>query len=157
MTRSTTSEAPQQLTAPPIELKQLEVFLGSWKADGEAKPGSPEAGRMRTADTYEWYHGGFFMIDRGELRVDDNEPDKHVWMFGFDPSTGLYPIHAFDSRGNYRLYQASVENRTWTFTGEWERARIVFSEDGQRFTADWEFTVDGSRWAPLCHITAIRG
>jgi hypothetical protein len=49
-----------------------------------------------------------------------------------------------------------VEGRTWTYAGEWERAKIVFSEDRQRFVADWEFTKDGSEWAPLCHITAVR-
>ena len=155
-TTETTKAPPAQRDAPPAELKELNVFLGSWKADGEAMPGTPTPGRMRTADTYEWYPGGFFLIARGELRLDEDAPDKHLWIFGYDPVTGSYPIHTFDGRGNYRLYQARVEGRTWTYTGEWERARIVFKEDGRSFVADWEFTKDGSQWSPLCHVTAVR-
>ncbi|MEP6920335.1 MAG: DUF1579 family protein [bacterium] len=138
---------------PAPELKRLEMFIGKWKAEGTSMP---EFGRMITEDSYEWFPGGFFLINNGHLQIDDGAPAKHMWIFGYDEASNAYSIHAFDSGGNFRVYQASVHDCTWTFTGAWERATIVFGDDGNTFRARWDISKDGASWDPLCDVVAKR-
>jgi hypothetical protein len=97
-----------------------------------------------------------FLLNRGELQVADNESVQHLWIFGYDASRGTYVIHAVDGQGNFREYQARVRDRVWTIAGQWERARLEFSPDGNSFTAHWDISKDGSTWTPLCDVTATK-
>jgi hypothetical protein len=154
------SYQPSQLSEPPgkpgAEHKRLEVFLGKWKAQGTAAPGSPSPGRMRTEDSYEWFPGNFFLVNRGHLQVNDDPAAPHIWIFGYDAPNDSYFIHAFDSLGDFRVYRLTVHDRTWTYVGDWERAILTFSEDGQGYSAHWEHTKDGSSWQTLCDVKAIK-
>lgn len=154
-TATSVLDAPEQ-TAPALELQQLEVFVGKWVGEGDSLPDSPNPGRMSTVDTYEWLPGGFFLVGRGEQHVLGTEPAQHLWVFGYDPPSRTYLIRAFDSQGSFRLYRASVRDRTWTLTGQWERATLVFGPDGKSFRADWELSKDGDTWLPLCELQVTR-
>ena len=151
---------PTQLAQSPgkpgPEHSRLDVFLGTWKAEGTAAPGSPSPGRMRTEDTYEWFPGSFFMVQSGTLQINDEKPAPHMWILGYDAPNECYFVHAFDSLGDFRVYRLTVRDRTWTYVGEWERATLTFSEDGRSYTAHWEQTKDGSQWQVLCDITGNR-
>jgi hypothetical protein len=150
------ADAPDRPPAPAPELKRLEAFAGTWKGEGESLPDAPLPGRMTSTDNYEWLPGGFFLVNRGELCVEGHEPIQHLWMFGYDASSHHYLIRTFDGQGNFRIYQGSVRDRTWIFTGQWERATLQFTEDGDRFTAHWELSRDGETWLPLCEMTVTK-
>ena len=154
------SYQPSQLAHTPDKPssahKRLEVFLGTWKADGIAAPNSPSPGRMRTEDTYEWLPGaGFFLVQRGHLQINDEKPTQHIWILGYDAPNDTYFVNAFDGIGDYRIYRLSLHERTWMYSGEYERGTLTFGEDGRSFRAFWEQTKDGSNWEPLCDIKAV--
>ena len=142
--------------APPEEIRRLECFLGSWRAEGESKPSAPIPGPLTAADTYEWFPGGHFLVDQGELHVIGHPRTPHLWVFGYDPERAVYPIHAFDADGHFRQYEATVHDRIWAITGQWERGTLEFDARGDRYTARWEFTKDGKTWLPLCEMAARR-
>ena len=62
-----------------------------------------------------------------------------------------------DNLGFARTYRVTQpDENVWAFDGEWERARMVFGNDGRSLTIDWELTQDGSTWLPLCHLDATK-
>ena len=50
-----------------------------------------------------------------------------------------------------------VDGLVWTLTAQLERARIQFSEDGDRQTVLWEWRPFDDEWLPLCDRVNIRG
>jgi hypothetical protein len=136
--------------------KQMEMFLGSWKAEGTAGTESPSPGRMRTEDHYAWYDGGHYLIDHGLLQVNDDPAAPHIWVMGYDEPNECYFVQAFDSVGDYRLYRVTLQGRTWSYTGEWERAQVTFDADGNGYRAIWEQTKDGTTWHNLCDVRGTK-
>ncbi|WP_309672281.1 hypothetical protein [Gemmatimonas sp.] len=53
---------------------------------------------------------------------------------GVDADTGHYFARTFENHGFYRHYDVHFDRRLWSITGERERARIEFSEDGNTQT-----------------------
>ena len=74
---------------------------------------------------------------------------------GVDARTGRHFARTFENHGFYRHYEVVVEGKVWTVTGETERARIQFSEDGKTQTITWEWR-PGGQWLPLCDRVARR-
>jgi hypothetical protein len=74
---------------------------------------------------------------------------------GVDARTGKYVARSFENHGFYRHYEVECDGRAWTFSGEFERARIVFSTDGRQQTITWEWR-PADRWLPLCDRVAVR-
>jgi hypothetical protein len=158
--RSTSPELIAQAPAEPKpgpEHKRLDAFVGKWNVEGKNKEGAPVAAgaKVTAVQTYEWMPGGFFLVHREFARFGDVE-HKTMTIIGYDPSSQTYPVHFFDNLGYYRVYQARVHDRTWTFTGQYERATIVFGADGNTFKSTWERSSDGSNWLPLCELKGTK-
>jgi len=146
-----------QPSEPGAEHKRLEVFIGKWIAEGVNMEGSPIPGsKITEVESYEWQTGEFFLLHRGELRPADLEPFNYLQVIGYDVSSQTYPVYYFDSQNNFRKSEVTVYDNTWTFTGEYERASFVFSDDGSTITQHWEISRDGSNWLPLCEKTATK-
>lgn len=91
-----TTEAPEPPPAPPPELALLQGLAGTWNAEGVSLPDAPITGGMTTTDTYEWLPGGYFLVNRGQVQVAGHQAVPHLWIIGFDPDAGSYPVRAFD-------------------------------------------------------------
>ena len=131
----------------------MEIFVGKWNTEGqvEASPSSP-ATKIIGTDTYEWQHGGFFLIHRVDVRIGDEKVEA-IEIIGYDASSQTYPMRSFDSQGNFVTMQASVsDDGIWTFTGESERSTLVVSDDDNTMTAHWERSDDGSNWLPWMDV-----
>ena len=74
---------------------------------------------------------------------------------GVDDRARDYFARTFENHGFYRNYRVTVDGRVWTWSGDTERARIEFSEDGRTQTIVWEWKPK-SEWLPLCDRTAVR-
>jgi hypothetical protein len=157
----TTSDAE----APPTRGTQheaLAAFLGQWTATGttfgtpkqttDDPKGNPEPWESTLTAT--WYTGEFFLVQDERAKSGGN-PFDTISILGVDAKTGRYFARAFENHGFYRHYDVSRAGRVWTFTGETERARIEFSEDGDRQTITWEWRPE-DRWMPLCDRVAVR-
>jgi hypothetical protein len=157
----TTSDAEAPPTRGP-QHEALAVFLGRWTATGNSfgtpkqtvddPKGSPE--RWTSTLTATWYSGEFFLV-QDERAISGANPFDTISVMGVDAKTDRYFARAFENHGFYRHYDVSRAGRVWTFTGETERARIEFSEDGRQQMITWEWR-PGDRWLPLCDRVAIR-
>jgi hypothetical protein len=67
-----------------------------------------------------------------------------------------YISHAFENHGHYRRYGVAVDGNVWTLSGDLERCRIKFSEEGNRQTVSWEWRAVGDQWLPLCDRVNVR-
>jgi hypothetical protein len=140
----------------------LAVFLGQWRAEGESygssnqPPEDPKSAAEPWTSTHtgEWHTGAFFLI-QDERAVVGGKPFDTLSVLGVDAKTGRYFARAFENHGFYRHYDVAVDSRVWTLTGETERARIQFGEDGKTQTITWEWRPK-HRWLPLCDRVARR-
>jgi len=120
---------------PNPALKRLEKLVGVWKIEG----GTLDSNRNNISGqvTIEWLPGGFFMMQRGEIAV--NEFKVHaletIW---YDPSTKVFPSYVYsDVAGFPSRYYWDVRGNVvkhWTkgakYSGE-------FSEDGNTLSGGW--------------------
>lgn len=151
--------------APPTRGAQhdrLAVFLGRWRATGKSygspkQPADdPKSAAVAWASTHEgrWHSGQFFLV-QDEHATTGGHPFDTLSIMGVDAQTGRTFAQTFENHGFARRYDVSVEGRIWTFSGEFERARIELSEDGRKQTITWEWRPH-DRWLPLCDRVAVR-
>ena len=59
---------------------------------------------------FEWMEGGQFLVERTE--APDPAPDSLI-VIAFDPDTGAYRQHYFDTRGVARIYAMTFDGQEW--------------------------------------------
>ena len=142
--------------------EKLNVFIGKWRAGGEsyavgqtkkAPRGSVE--KWVSDESYEWLPGQFFVIQRWDAKTGAN-PFKGIAIISFDAGTGNYITRSYENHGFIRDYVTKVDGDTWTFSGDTERARIEFMDDGKTQKIAWEWRQPGEDWLPLCDRVAQR-
>lgn len=151
---ATDPHAPRALQ--PLHRK-LEAFIGRWSVSGrnaDTAPGAPNS-PIRGENHFEWVLGQFFMV--GRFRH-DNATGSHsgVSLLGVDEDGGALFAHNFDNLGYERRYALSIEGGVWRFVGRFERATLVFGQDGRSYEETWELSKDGERFAPLCEMHATK-
>ena len=140
----------------------LSVFLGEWRAEGMSFGGTDQSGDDPKANgvlwvsthSARWHTGDFFLIQDERARI-GGKPFDTLSVMGVKPDTDNYIARTFENHGFYRHYALSVDDRTWLLEGETERARTVFSADGNPQTITWDWLRDG-KWLPLCDRVATR-
>jgi hypothetical protein len=144
------------MTPPNPELERLSVFIGRWLTEGEtvAEPGTPAASIV-ASDVYQWAPGGRFLVHPAYGRVGSASVGG-LEVIGYDPSTGQFQTHFFDSEGNTARETLSCRDGVWTWQGGRVRCRGVFSDDGRTLTAHHERSDDGEHWRPSMTVTLRR-
>ena len=144
------------------EHRHLEAFVGTWRAEGQSFGRNQDAANPRanpepwmSHELTEWHPGRFFIIQREDAMVGDQPLNTHA-IIGYDALAGEFVVHAFENHGFANRYALRRENRTWTLSGERERATIEFSEDGRRQTVRWEWRPFDDQWLPLCDRTNVK-
>ena len=151
--------------------RPLERLVGTWatEATHPALPGVVVHGRA----VLEWLEGERFLIHRARTdhpdfpdsisiigatdqdRVDD-QPDHGP---GLDTDATL-SMHYFDSRGVFRVYDASVDDETWRIwrdaPGFSQRFTGAFSDGGDTIDGHWQLCRDGIQWDDDLAITYRR-
>ncbi len=110
-------------------LERLGIFTGEWAleasfpadapAAAQEPPGPQQAGGETGSgapSVFEWALDGRFLMQRTEVRL-PGAPDS-LAIVSFDPGTGAYTQHYFDSRGVTRLYAMSFADGTWEASGK---------------------------------------
>jgi hypothetical protein len=140
----------------------LAVFLGDWRAEGISFGGTDQSGVDPRANgvpwtsthTARWHTGDFFLIQDERAQI-GGAPFDTLTVMGVEPGDKGYFTRTFENHGFYRQYALSVDGLTWLLEGETERARTVFSADGNTQTITWEW-LRGGKWLPLCDRVATR-
>ena len=109
--------------------------------------------------SFEWLEGRTFLIQRWAIEM-PAAPDG-IAIIGSGGGPGTFRQHYFDSRGVHRVYEMTLEDRTWRL---WRDATNPFpqrftgtlSEDGDLITARWEKAEDGSTWTTDFDLTYRR-
>jgi hypothetical protein len=145
------------IAKPGPEHKRLDAFAGTWRMRGRAYD-SPfgKAADVSAVQMYEWLPGGMFLIHRLEGRLGD-APMACIEIIGVESGSGRYFAHTFYNDGNANLWRVREQDGGWEFSGEWKiesdtyraRCRITFDDGGDRRTAKWEYSRDGSSWKPF--------
>ena len=138
---------------PPAENVRLDVLVGRWRSEGRTVDAEP-AIEIGGFDTYEWLAGGFFLVHRVDVRMNDDKVEVIELIGPYDPVGRNYPARSFDNHGNFVTMHASVDDDgVWTFAGPTERATLVVT--GDTMTARWERVADNdpSSWQHWMDMT----
>ena len=134
-------------------LQRLEAFVGEWVM---TIPSQGET--LRGQVTFEWGEEGAFLVQRANIKVPETAPAEWVSqspfptvaIIGLDDASESFAMLYADARGVFRVYQMSLEGGTWRIwrdtPGFAQRFTGTFSPDGNKITAAWEKSGDGSRW-----------
>ena len=156
------------MTKSPL-LKPLERLVGSWttEATHPAMPGVVVRGTV----VVEWLEGEQFLLHRARTdhadfpdalsvigddeqdRADDAAPAR-------DHGEPRLSMHYFDSRGVFRLYQASADEQAWRFwrdsPGFSQRFTGTFADGGDTIVGVSQLREDDDRWNDDLKITYRR-
>ena len=133
----------------------LEVLAGEWEVSAVVD------GRTvtKTRQSFEWIADGAFLLGHAETEIADDAPQ--VWkdnaprsasvVIGRDDRSGRYGYLYVDSREVRRVYEMSLDDRTWRIWGRageafFQRFVGTFSDDGQTIESRWERSSDAENW-----------
>jgi hypothetical protein len=157
----------------PASLDRLDALTGEWEMAatfeagrlGPAIPASTSPASTSPASTsrggrttFGWLAGGFFLIQRFSTEQPGAPSGIAVIGLGTEPDT--FVQHYYDSRGVARVYQMTLDGRTWKLCREapgfWQRYTGVISGDGGTITGAWEASADGREWRHDFGLTYIK-
>ena len=137
-----TLETPHAPAGPNPDLKSLERLVGTWK----------ESGGIEGEVTYEWMEGGFFLIQRVDLRqhgqrIEGIEIIGHLQPFGEEPSRDIQSRFYSLLDGMTLDYTYEADRNSLTIWGG-ERGSPAyykgeFSDDGNTLAGAWVFPGGG--------------
>ena len=133
---------------------RLGALAGRWKVQGDvAATEHGTALRWTSEEAAEWLPGECFLVLRWDARVGDRDFDGMA-VFGCDAHEGYFATF-YDNAGHHPTYLITIDDCTWTLTGEEQRATYEFAADGESIRIRWE-TKGKEGWQPLCDLRAER-
>jgi hypothetical protein len=151
-------------------LEHLNRLVGTWTTEA-THPAMPGVVVHGTA-VIEWLEGARFLIHRARSEHPDF-PDS-ISIIGFTDRDRVDPsddgplaatesrlcMHYFDSRGVFRVYEVSVDDKVWrcwrNAPGFSQRFAGAFAEGGDMISGSWEMSPDDVRWDDDLRITYRR-
>ena len=147
-------------SARTAALARLEPLVGEWAIETTlAAPGTVHA-----RSVFEWALGGQFLLQRSTIDLPE-APDS-LCVVAFEPGTGEFTQHYFDSRGVVRIYAMTFSDGRWTLRRETadftplpfsQRFTAELEDDGSAIRGRWERTEPGgSEYALDFELTYVR-
>lgn len=148
--------AAAQMEIPKApELKNLDVFVGSWKLQGEMKPGpgSP-GGNMTETETCKWMDGGYFLVCNVDYKSTMGNGSGTSYL-SYDANQKMYTYDAFNSGGEAEHSKGTLEGETWTWSSEEKmggqsmKAHFIIkmpSTAPTSYSFRFDMSPDGSTW-----------
>jgi Protein of unknown function (DUF1579) len=149
----TSSVPAQEITKPAPELRKLDVFVGTWIADGEMKAGPMGAGGKFTAtNQVRWMDGGFFLVTQSEFSGAIGKGVETAYM-GYDSNEKMYTYDSFNSLGEASHARGRVNGNTWTWLSETRigaqtmKGRLTITMvSATAYNFQFETSADGRTW-----------
>ena len=158
------------MRTPADALKLLGRLVGTWSTEAThpALPGVIVHGTVVS----EWLEGERFLIQRA--RTDHADFPDSISVIGFSERDRVDPpgsaptpagdermtMHYFDSRGVFRVYEASIDGDAFRYErnapGFSQRFTGTFSADGETITGRSQLCEDDAHWADDLQITYRR-
>jgi len=147
---------------PATELELLSVFVGNWHAEGDSygdhqSEDYPYASAVRwvSDESYEWMSGNYFLIHRWQASV-GAQTFKGLEIMGYDVARKEFFTRMFDNGGSATKYKVINKDDTWKFSEPFTRSSVLFSDNNNLMTFQWQWRHEGSDWLPLCNRKAIK-
>jgi hypothetical protein len=144
----------------------LEVFVGTWKTEGQQYAGAfgPDA-EVTARETYEWLTGGKFLIHRLEGSL-GGAPMACIEIIGHDLSSDTYRMHTFYNEGTSQVWRlVESDDGNWIISADWptpdgskRQVRCVhhFEDGGKTRTGTWQSSSDGTTWDTFWKVTSTK-
>jgi len=149
---------PPQAPKPGPEHKRLGYYVGKWTTEGEMKPGPMgPAGKFTSADTCEWFEGGFAVICRGEGKSPMG-PIKSLGILSYSAEEKVYTYYGTDNTGMTMasVPRGTVKGDTWIYNdegmmgGQKFKSRVTIKElSPTSYTFTMEMQGPDGKWAPM--------
>ena len=149
---------------PGPEHKKLEIAVGEWNYEGEAKtsPFGP-AGKFRGKNTSRMVLNGFFVETRWEDKSDVNYVAQGIILRGYDATKKTYVDYGFENDGSVTPSSMTVSGNTWTGMGTRRdnkgkvyqmKFTLTYSADGKSTAEKAEYSGDnGKTWMTFYELT----
>lgn len=141
-------------------MERLGFFLGDWAVEITHPHLQPDP--IRGVSRFDWLEGTY-LIQR--TQIDKTEFPNYTSIYDWDPETGHYVYHYFDSRGVTRLYQMTFEEGAWTLWRDkadftplafFQRFIGTIDDAGNRIEVVLEKSDDGVSWEHDFKLVYIR-
>ena len=153
----TGSVLAQVPTKPGPEVKKLDFFAGTWKAEGTVPPGPWGAGgKYSVTHTNEWMDGNFFLINHSASKMPPGlGGDSLSFGFaGYDADKKVYFLTECDSQGGHGVTEGSLNGDTWTWTSSEKLpdGQVIQHRETNKmlspvsYRAKSEVSKDGTNW-----------
>ena len=155
------AETPKK---PGPEIKQFSALVGKWKLE-ESDPASPfgPGGKGTFRTEIRFVHDGFAVEEHGKGQLSAT-PNTYTIVYHFDPQAHIFRSFFYDNTGSAIHAEGTFNGRTWSAHGTQEvdgkkymtRSVMQLAADGNKFTYEWTYSVDGVTWKPMFTGTGTR-
>ena len=109
-------QAQMPAPKPAPEVKKLDYLAGTWKMDGEAKPGPMgPGGKMIMTEENAWMDGGFFLVAHLKFEGAGMGNGSGISFMGYDSDQKTYTYDEFNSMGEAEHSEGTIDGDTWTW------------------------------------------
>jgi len=111
------ARAEVEIAKPAPELKRLDYFVGTWKAEGEIKPPFGPGGKFTATNHVQWMDGGFFLVTHSEFRGAVGKGTETSYM-GYDSNEKMYTYDSFNTLGEASHARGNLDGDSWIWQSE---------------------------------------
>ncbi|HJS97922.1 MAG TPA: DUF1579 family protein [Terriglobales bacterium] len=145
--------AQTDLPKPAPELTKLDYFAGTWRAEGEVKPGTMgPGGKFTGTNKVQWMDGGFFLVTLSEFNGAMGKGSETAYM-GYDSNDKMYTYDSFNTLGEADHAKGRLEGDTWTWLSETRmgpqtiKGRLTLKMlSATAYSFKFETSTDGAAW-----------
>jgi hypothetical protein len=149
---------------PAPELKKLDYFAGSWKMDGEMKPGPMgPGGKMTMTEGNTWMDGNFFLVGHSKFDSPSMGGGVASSFTGYNSDQKVYTYDEFNSMGEAEHSTGTVDGNTWTWLSDEKmgpqaiKGRFTMTIlTPTSYTFKYEMSQDGTTWTTVMDGTATK-
>ncbi|MGB7556823.1 MAG: DUF1579 family protein [Candidatus Korobacteraceae bacterium] len=143
-----TAQAQMEMPKPAAELKQFDVFAGSWVIDVDMKPGPMgPGGKMTETEHCDWMDGSYYLVCHSDFKSSMFNGSSTSY-YGYDANDKVYTYNAFSSMGEAENAKGTLDGNTWSWMSE---SKMGGQTTKNRFIlkvlspTSYSFTFDGSQ------------
>ncbi len=148
--------AQTELPKPAPELRKLDYFAGTWRAEGEVKPGPMgPGGKFTGTNKIQWMNGGFFLVTHSDFSGAMGKGSETAYM-GYDSNDKMYTYDSFNTLGEADHAKGTVKGDTWTWLSETRmgpetiKGRLTLKMlSATAYSFKFETSTDGAAWNTL--------
>jgi hypothetical protein len=152
-----------EMPKPAPELKKLDYFTGTWKFDGDMKPGPMgPGGKVTGMEHNKWMDGGFFLESQSGFNGPMGKSSGMSYM-GYDANDKMYTYDEFNSMGEAVHSKGMLDGNTWTWTneekmnGQTMKGRfIIKAVSATSYNFKFEMSQDGTNWMEIMNGTGTK-